>query len=130
VNGAGVLRASVKPFGVAPVVAADAALCKFNCGKGRFEVRRSCAAEHDRHTADPENGYGERCCENCVEEAARRNLFSDEAERSVARGSARSVELERAVSCRRVDPWWRTKLDFGSGEPFDDLHWSSTLGQR
>jgi hypothetical protein len=37
-------------------------------------------------------------------------------------------ELERAVSCRRADPWWRTKLDFGGSEPFDDLHWSSTLG--
>jgi hypothetical protein len=42
------------------------------------------------------------------------------------------LELERAVSCRRADPCWRTKLDFGSGEPFDDLHWSSTRmrGQR
>ena len=41
---------------------------------------------------------------------------------------ARVFELERVVSCRRADPWWSTKLDFGSGQPFDDLHWSSTLG--
>jgi len=38
------------------------------------------------------------------------------------------LELESAVSCRRADPWWRTKLDFGGSEPFDDLHWCSTLG--
>ena len=63
-----------------------------------------------------------------VEEAARKNLFSDEANRGVARRSGGVLELERAVSCRRADPWRRTKLDFGSSEPFDDLHWSSTLG--
>ena len=40
----------------------------------------------------------------------------------------RVFEWERVVSCRNADPWWRTKLDLGSGEPFDDLHWSSTLG--
>ena len=39
----------------------------------------------------------------------------------------RVFELERIVSCRRADPWWRTKLDFGSGEPFDDLHRSTAF---
>ncbi len=39
----------------------------------------------------------------------------------------RVFELERVVSCRRADPWWRTKLDFGSGESFDDLHRSTTF---
>jgi hypothetical protein len=39
----------------------------------------------------------------------------------------RVFELERVVSCRNADPWWRTKLDFGSGEPFDDLHWSTAF---
>jgi len=43
-------------------------------------------------------------------------------------GGCRVFELERVVSCRSADLWWRTKLEFGSGEPFDDLHWSSTLG--
>jgi hypothetical protein len=33
----------------------------------------------------------------------------------------RVFELERVVSCRRADPWWRTKLDFGSGESFDEI---------
>jgi hypothetical protein len=39
----------------------------------------------------------------------------------------RVFELERVVSCRNADPWWRTKLDFGSGEPFDDLHRSTAF---
>jgi hypothetical protein len=39
----------------------------------------------------------------------------------------RVFELERVVSCRNADRWWRTKLDFGSGEPFDDLHWSTAF---
>jgi hypothetical protein len=36
-------------------------------------------------------------------------------------------ELERVVSCRGCEWRGRTKLDFGSGEPFDDLHRSTTL---
>jgi hypothetical protein len=28
----------------------------------------------------------------------------------------RVFELERVVSCRSADRWWRTKLDFGSGD--------------
>src|SRR5271154_1428105 len=40
----------------------------------------------------------------------------------------RVFELERVVSCRRADPWWRTKLNFGSRQPLDDLHWAATLG--
>ena len=37
-------------------------------------------------------------------------------------------ELERVASCRSPDQRWRTKLDFRSGESFDDLHRSTTLG--
>ena len=36
--------------------------------------------------------------------------------------------LERGVSCGRSEPWWGAKLDFRSGEPFDDHHRSTTLG--
>jgi hypothetical protein len=36
-------------------------------------------------------------------------------------------ELERVVSCRSADPWWRTKLDFSSGESFNDLHRSTAF---
>jgi len=39
----------------------------------------------------------------------------------------RVFELERVVSCRCSDSWWRTKLNFGSGESFDDLHRSTAF---
>ena len=39
----------------------------------------------------------------------------------------RVFESERVVSCDNADPWRRTKLDFGSGEPFDDFHWSTAF---
>jgi hypothetical protein len=55
-----------------------------------------------------------------VDGAARRKG----AERSEGRGV---LELEKVVSCRSADPWWRTKLDFGSGESFDDLHRSTAF---
>ena len=39
----------------------------------------------------------------------------------------RVFDLERVVSCRRADLWWRTKLDFSSGESLDDLHRSTAF---
>ena len=36
-------------------------------------------------------------------------------------------ELERVVSCGSGDQGWRTKLEIGSCESFDDLHWSTTF---
>ena len=43
-------------------------------------------------------------------------------ERAETRGG---FELERVVSCRSREHRWRAKLDFGSGEPVDDLHRST-----
>jgi hypothetical protein len=36
--------------------------------------------------------------------------------------------FERVVSCCSGEQWWRTKLDFCSGEPFYDHHRPTTLG--
>ena|SRR6516165_5484607 len=36
------------------------------------------------------------------------------------------LELEKVGSCGGADLWRRTKLDFDSSKPLDDLHWSST----
>ena len=67
----------------------------------------------------------------CGEKVSRR-LWSKKVEegtgltarhRDTVRPEERKVfELERVVSCRNADPWWRTKLNFGGGESFDDLH--------
>src|SRR6266852_7586294 len=45
-------------------------------------------------------------------------------------GLKRAFELERVASCRSLDHRWRTKLDFSSGESFDDHHRPTTLGAR
>ena len=36
--------------------------------------------------------------------------------------------LRRVGSCGSSDRRWRTKLNLGSGEPFDDLHRFTTVG--
>jgi hypothetical protein len=77
---------------------------------------------HD--TVRAEIGYG---AETVVEEGGRRDRFDGEAQRYERREVPRGFELERVVSCRRADPWWRTKLDFGSGESLDDLHRCTAL---
>ena len=40
----------------------------------------------------------------------------------------RVLALEKVGSCGGADLWRRTKLDFDSSKPLDDLHWSSTHG--
>ena len=73
----------------------------------------------------------------CVEEISRRarlqkreeEICSAPRRRSPERAETRdSLEFQRVVSCRSRDRWWRTKLDFRSGESFDDHHRPTTLG--
>ena len=73
------------------------------------------------------------CCEKVSREAWLKKLQEEIGSAARRRIPERfetrdSFELEKIVSCRSRDQRWRAKLDFGSGEPFDDLHWSSTLG--
>jgi hypothetical protein len=76
-----------------------------------------------------EIGYGEKVSQRLwskkVEEGIGLTARQGDAERLEV---PRVFELERVVSCRSADPWWRTKLDFGSGESFDDLHRSTAFG--
>jgi hypothetical protein len=75
-----------------------------------------------------EIGYGEEVSQRMwskkVEEGIGLTARQRDAERLEV---ARVFELERVASCRSADPWWRTKLDFGSGESLDDLHRSTAL---
>ena len=72
-----------------------------------------------------EIGYGEKSiAKTLVEEGIGLTARHRDAQRPEGR---RVFELERVVSCRSADPWWRTKLDFGSGESFDDLHRSTAF---
>ena len=81
---------------------------------------------HD--TVRAEIGYGEKVSQRLwskkLEEGIGLTARHKDAERAEGR---RVFELERVVSCRSADPWWRTKLDFGSGESLDDLHRSTAF---
>jgi hypothetical protein len=81
---------------------------------------------HD--TVRAEIGYGEKVSRGLwwkkLEEGVGLTARHGNAERREERGV---FELERVVSCRSADPWRRTKLDFSSGEPFDDLHRSTAF---
>ena len=68
--------------------------------------------------------YREDCGRRSVEEGIGLTARHKDTERPEGR---RVFELERGVSCRNADPWWRSKLDFDSGEPFDDLHRSTAF---
>ena len=59
-----------------------------------------------------------------VEEGIDRATRHRGRERTEERGV---FELETVVSSRNAQLWWRTKLDFGSGESFDDLHRSTAF---
>jgi hypothetical protein len=112
------------------VVAADAGLMQIQLWEGTV-LRCATAALRSMtcHTADPENGYGETVARKLSLMRLQEGICFPTRRRGAQRAEARGVlELESVVSCGRAHLWGRTKLDFGSGEPFDDLHWSSTLG--
>ena len=81
---------------------------------------------HD--TVRAEIGYGEKASQRMWSKEVEEGIGLTARQRDAQRLEvSRVFELERVVSCRRADPWWRTKLDFGSGEPFDDLHRSTAF---
>jgi hypothetical protein len=43
-------------------------------------------------------------------------------------GRPQSFRVGESSLMPQSDPWWSTKLDFGGGEPFNEIDWSSTLG--
>jgi hypothetical protein len=82
-----------------------------------------------RDTMRSEVGYCEKVPREAWLEKVQEEIGSAARRRSPERFETRgSFELEKVVSCRSRDQRWRAKLDFGSGESFDDLHCSSTLG--
>src|SRR5713101_8629470 len=83
-------------------------------------------ATHD--TVRAEIGYGEKVSQRLWSKKVEEGIGLTARHRDAQRLEVpRVFELERVVSCRRADPWWRTKLDFGRGEPFDDLHRSTAF---
>ena len=112
-----------------PVVAVDAGAMQIQSCEGAALSRAETVLQGTTHdTVRAEIGYGEKVSQRRwskkVEEGIGLMARHRDAERL---GGRRVFELERVVSCRRADPWWRTKLDFGSGESFDDLHRSTAF---
>ena len=83
-------------------------------------------------THDParaEIGYGEKVSQRLWSKRLEEGIGLRARHRDMERPEGRRVfELERVVSCRNADPWWRSKLDFDGRQPLDDLHWAATLG--
>src|ERR1700675_4028317 len=81
---------------------------------------------HD--TVRAEIGYGEKVSQRLWSKKLEKGIVLRAGHRNARPvGGRRVLGGERVVSCRRADPWWRTKLNFGSGEPFDDLHRSTAF---
>ena len=79
-------------------------------------------------TVRAEIGYGEKVSQRLWSKKLEEGIGLTAGHKDTERLEGRIVfELERVASCRGADPWWRTKLNFGSGEPFDDLHRSTTF---
>ena len=71
-------------------------------GRARIKVCRGCAAEHDPLRRVPRNWLQRNgMAETVVEEAARRDLFGDGAEKNVTRGSARRVRVGESAFMRQ-----------------------------
>lgn len=81
---------------------------------------------HD--TVRAEIGYREKVWRRLWPKKLEEGIGLTARHRDAKRPEGRRVfELERVVSSRNADPRWRTKLDFGGGESFDDLHRSTAF---
>ena len=111
------------------MVAVDAGAMQIQWWEGAALSRAETALEGTTHdTVHAEIGYGEKGSQRLWSKKLEEGIGLTARHRDTERREGRRVfELERVVSCRNADPWWRTKLNFGSGEPFDDLHRSTAF---
>jgi hypothetical protein len=127
----GALRASGKAVWTwPPVVAVDAGPMQIQRWEGAALSRAETVLQGTTHdTVRAEIGYGEKVSRRLWWKKLEEGIGSTARHKNAERPEERRVfELERVVSCRSADPWWRTELDFSSGEPFDDLHRSTAFG--
>ena len=120
-----VLRASGKAvWRWPPVVAVDAGPMQIQWWEGAVLRRVETVLQGTRHdTLGTEIGHGEKVSRRRWSKKLEEGIALTAGHRDTERLEVpRVFELERVVSCRRADRWWRTKLDFGRGESFDDLH--------
>jgi hypothetical protein len=111
------------------VVAVDAGSMQIRSWEGAVLSRAETVLQGTTHdTVRAEIGYGEKVSRRLWPKKLEEGVGLTARHRDTERPEGRRVfELERVVSCRSADPWWRTKLDFGGGESFDDLHRSTAF---
>ena len=111
------------------MVAVDAGAMQIQSWEGAALSRAKTVLQGRTHdTVRAEIGYGEKISQRLWSKKVEKGIGLTASNKDTERPEGRRVfELERVVSCRRADPWWRTKLDFGSGERFDDLHRSTAF---
>jgi hypothetical protein len=111
------------------VVAVDAGPMQIQSREGAALSRAETVLQGTTYdTVRAEIGYGEKVSQRLWSKKVEEGTGLTARQRDTERPKGRRVfELERVVSCRNADPWWRTKLDFGSGKPFDDLHRSTAF---
>jgi hypothetical protein len=111
------------------VIAVDAGPMQIQWWEGAVLRRVETVLQGTTHdTVRTEIGYGEKVSRRWWSKKLEEEIALTARHKDTERPEGRRVfELKRVVSCRNADPWWRTKLDFGSGEPFDDLHRSTTF---
>ena len=111
------------------MVAVDAGAMQIQSWEGAALSRAEAVRQGTTHdTVRAEIGYGEKVSRRLWSKELEEEIGLTARHRDMERPEGRRVfELERGVSCRNADPWGRTNLDFGSGEPFDDLHRSTAF---
>jgi hypothetical protein len=111
------------------VVAVDAGAMQIQSWEGAALSRTETVLQGTTHdTVRAESGHGEKVSQKLWSKKPEEGIDWTTRHSGTERREEREFsELERVVSCRSADPWWRTKLDFGSGEPFDDLHRSTAF---
>jgi hypothetical protein len=111
------------------VIAVDAGPMQIQWWEGVVLRRVETVLQGTRHdTLGTEIGHGEKVSRRLWSKKLEERSVWTARHRDAERPEGRRVfELEKVVSCRNADPRWRTKLDFGSGEPFDDLHRSAAF---
>jgi hypothetical protein len=111
------------------VVAVDAGLMQIQWWEGAALSRAETVLQGTtQDTVRAEIGYGEKGSQRLWSKKREEGSGLTARHRDAERPQGRRVfELERVASCRNAAPWGRTKLDFGSGEPFDDLHRSTAF---
>jgi hypothetical protein len=125
----GVLRASGKAVWTWPsVVAVDAGPMQIQLCEGAVLSRAETVLQGTtRDTVHPEIGYCEKVSQRLRLKKLEEGIDWTTRRSGTGPEGCRVFELERVVSCRSADRWWRTKLNFGSGESFDDLHRSTAF---